>query len=82
MKTHRLDIIGETGLTDVNRQYGATLKTMFEEFFYRGIVGEIDVENEWDGYVKSFMENGGEELHAEIGKAPLVSGLEKGEFVY
>jgi hypothetical protein len=82
MSGTRLDLKGETNLAEVNERYGTQLQTMFEEFFYQGILGDIDVDAEWDGYVSQFMRNGGEELIAEYKKAPLVSGLKDGEFVY
>lgn len=78
----RLDLKGETNLAEVGERYGTQLQTMFEEFFYQGILGDIEVDAEWDGYVSQFMRNGGEELMAELKKAPLVSGLKDGEFVY
>ena len=78
----RLDIKGETNEADVNRNYGETMKTLYEEFFFKSVTGEIDPAREWDGYVAQFMANGGDELHAELAKAPLVSGLLKGKLEY
>jgi len=78
----RIDMLNETDLPDINRRYGETMTTLFEEFFFKAVTGEIDVDAEWDAYVEQWMENGGEEFLAELEKAPLVEGLREGEIRY
>ena len=82
LRSHRWDQFGVTNLTEVNSEFGATLKTMEEEFFYGAIIGDIDVDAEWDRYVSEWRKNGGDQRLAELGKAPLVSELLKGNVVY
>ncbi len=78
----RIDIKGETKLADINRKYGETMGTLYSEFFFKSVTGEIDPAAEWDSYVAEFLRNGGEELIAELEKAPLVGALRKGKLEY
>ena len=78
----RIDMLNETNLPDVNRRYGETMTTLFEEFFLKSVTGELDVDAEWDGYVAKWLENGGEEMLAELEKATLVEGLRVGKIEY
>jgi len=81
-RSARFDIKGETGLTDVNRRYGETLNTLYNEFFFKSVTGEIDPAAEWDRYVQQWLDNGGEELLAELEKAPLTESLRQGRLEY
>lgn len=78
----RIDIKGETGMADVNRTYGETMQTLYEEFFFKAVTGEVDPAADWDGYVQQFLDNGGEDLIAELEKAPLVRPLMEGKLEY
>lgn len=82
MRKYKTDIFNETDLVEVNRRYGETLQTMTDEFETLAITGEIDVEAEWDAYVRKWMESGGEEYLEELEKAPLVEELRKGNIIY
>ena len=79
---YRADILNETNLVEVSRKYGATLDTMTQEFYYKAITGEIDVDAEWDDFVAQYMKNGGNEELAELKKCPIVSEIRKGKLVY
>jgi hypothetical protein len=81
-RSARFDIKGETGLTDVNRRYGETLNTLYNEFFFKSVTGEIDPAAEWDNYVSQWRSNGGDELLAELAKAPLTESLRQGKLEY
>jgi hypothetical protein len=82
LRSHRFDIKGETAVQKINETRGADLNTLFEEFFYRALTGEIDVQTGWDQYVAEWRASGGNELMAAMVKAPLVSGLRQGKVVY
>ncbi len=82
LRSDRMDYMGETEIQQINERYGADLDTIFEEYFFQAVVGEIDVESTWDGYVADWREAGGDRLIAELKKAPLVSELRKGKLVY
>ena len=79
---YRFDIANETNIREVNRQYGSTMNTIRDEFMYKAITGEIDIDAEWDSYVKNWLDNGGSDLLAEYAKAPMTSELRKGNVVY
>ena len=81
-RTHTFDILNETKLPDILRNSGDTLNTLFNEFFFKAITGEIDVNTQWDAYVKEWKANGGQDLLDELAKAPLVSGLRQGKIIY
>lgn len=79
---YRWDEFGVTGLSEVNERYGSDLSTLWEEMFFRAVTGEVDIDAEWDGYVAKWLDSGGNEYLTELGKAPIVSELQKGKFVY
>lgn len=82
IRSYRWDLFSETDLDDVYEEFGATLGTMQEEFFYGAVMGEVDVDSEWDAYVRKWRNSGGNELLAEYEKAPILSELLKGNIVY
>ena len=69
------DIFNETNHKDLNSRYGAALDTMVVEFKMNAITGKVDIDEEWDDYVKTWRESGGDEILAELEKAPKVSDL-------
>ena len=79
---YRSDAFGETDLGTVNAKYNAALNTIYDEFFYSAIMGEIDIDKEWDAYVNKFMKSGGEQVMAELAKAPLTAALQQGRVEY
>ncbi len=82
LRRTRLDYMGETDLQKIDERYGADLNTMFEEYFFQAVLGEIDVEATWNDYVSDWLAAGGEKRIEELKKAPLVSELRKGKLVY
>ena len=46
------------------------------------VTGEIDIEKEWDSYVQDFRKNGGDEVLAELKKAPIVMEFREGRLEY
>lgn len=79
---YREDLFGDTNVRDLSQKYGATLDTIAKEFFAKAISGAIDIDSEWDAYVAKFLRSGGDEMIAEISKAPILSELKKGNIVY
>ncbi|GAA0365862.1 extracellular solute-binding protein [Alkalibacterium iburiense] len=75
IQPHRYDLFNETDEADVMARYGAQLRTIEEEFRMNGITGVIDIENDWDDYVNTWLNNGGQELLDELEKAPLVEDI-------
>ena len=69
-------------MTDLITRYGEELQTLAREFYFKAVTGEIDVDAEWDGYVSEWLSNGGQEMLAEMRKAPLVEPLLEGRFEY
>ena len=82
LRAYREDTFNETNLREVNQQYGETLNTMHNEFYMQAVIGEVNIDAEWDAYVEKWLASGGKEYLAELEKAPLVSGLRKGERIY
>ena len=79
---YRFDMANETNIIEVNRRYGSTMNAIRDEFMYKAITGEVDINAEWDSYVENWLDNGGSALLAEYAKAPLTSELRKGNVVY
>ena len=61
----------------MNKRYSGQLNTIVDEFRMKAIVGEVDIDKEWDKYVENYMKNGGKETLEELEKAPKVSDLLK-----
>ena len=81
-RSHRHDFFHESDYEDLRQRFMSTLNTMWEEFFYKGITGQIDVDAEWDGYVQAWSDAGGADIVAELEKAPIVSEFRQGRRVY
>lgn len=77
LRPYRYDILDETKLRDVQKRYSGQKTTIVDEFRMKAIVGEVDIDKEWDSYVGNWMKNGGKETLAELEKAALVSDLLK-----
>lgn len=75
MRPERSDIFNETNNKELESRYGAALGTMVVEFKMNAITGKVDIDEEWDNYVKTWRESGGDEILAELEKAPKVSDL-------
>ena len=78
----RFDLLNEHGVSELQEKYEATINTAFQEFFYGAIIGSIDVDAAWDGYVATFRKNGGDEILAALEKCPKVSALMEGRIEY
>ncbi|NYE03418.1 hypothetical protein F4694_000137 [Bacillus niacini] len=77
IRPYKWDILNETKLKELSKRYSGQLTTIVDEFRMKAIVGEVDIDKEWDKYVESWMNNGGRETLAELEKAPKVSDLLK-----
>ncbi|MEK5440830.1 MULTISPECIES: ABC transporter substrate-binding protein [unclassified Fredinandcohnia] len=75
IRPYQYDLLNETKIKEVEKRYKGQLDTIVAEFRMKAIVGEVDIDKEWDNYVESWMNNGGNELLAELEKAPIVSDL-------
>ena len=81
-RSHRADFRTETDFEDLRQRFMSTLNTMWSEFFYKGITGQIDVDAEWDAYVQAWSDAGGADIVAELEKAPIVDEFRQGRWVY
>ena len=77
IRPYKWDLLNETNIKEVDKRYKGQLDTIVAEFRMKAIVGEVDIDKEWDNYVENWMNNGGSELLAELEKAPKVSDLMK-----
>lgn len=75
IRPYKYDLFNETQYADLEGRYGAQLKTLEDEFRMNGIVGDINIESEWDSYVENWRNNGGQQMLEELDKAPLVTDL-------
>jgi putative aldouronate transport system substrate-binding protein len=77
IRPYKWDLLKETNIKEVEKRYKGQLDTIVSEFRMKAIVGEVDIDKEWDNYVENWKNNGGNELLAELEKAPKVSDLMK-----
>lgn len=78
----RHDLFNEQGVSEIESKYGSNLQTLFEEFFFKGLTGTIDIDAEWDTYVSKWRNSGGDELLEALGSSPLFEPLAEGEVEY
>lgn len=74
-RSFRYDYFNETKFAELNAKYNAMLKTISDEYLFKAITNEIDIDATWDAYVDSYLKNGGQELITELEKAPKMSEL-------
>ncbi|MCM3112148.1 ABC transporter substrate-binding protein [Lederbergia lenta] len=77
IRPYKWDMLNETNLRDIENRYSGQMNTIVEEFRMKAIVGEVDIDKEWDKYVENYMNNGGKQTLEELEKAPKVSELLK-----
>lgn len=77
IRPYRWDLFGETRDAELKESYGAQLDTIVSEFRINALTGKVDVDKEWDNYVKQYLSSGGEEVLKELEKAPKVSDILK-----
>jgi putative aldouronate transport system substrate-binding protein len=77
IRPYKYDLLNETKNQELSQRYGGQLNTIVDEFRMKAIVGEVDIDEEWDSYVENWLNNGGSEILAELEKAPKVSDLLK-----
>jgi hypothetical protein len=81
-RTYKYDVANETGYAEVNKRYGDTLATIEDTFYFDAIMGKIDIDSAWDAYVADWRKNGGDEILAELAKAPIISEFLSGNLAY
>ncbi|MBS4205610.1 ABC transporter substrate-binding protein [Lederbergia citrea] len=79
IRPYKWDLLNQTKLKELEKRYSGQLNTIVDEFRMKAIVGEVDIDKEWDKYVENWMKNGGKELLEELDKAPLVTDLLQGK---
>lgn len=75
IRPYKWDILNETNQIEISKRYSGQLNTIVDEFRMKAIVGEVDIDKEWDSYVENWMNNGGKETLEELEKAPEVAEL-------
>jgi hypothetical protein len=81
-RTYKYDVANVTGYTDLNKLYGDTLGIIEDTFYFDVIMGRVDLDSAWDAYVSEWRTNGGNEILAELEKAPIISEFLSGRLVY
>lgn len=77
IRPYKWDLFQETKLADAQKKYNAQVNTIVEEFRMKAIVGQLDIDKEWDKYVQRYLDAGGKEIIQELDKAPKVADLLK-----
>ncbi|MBO9606553.1 MAG: ABC transporter substrate-binding protein, partial [Paenibacillaceae bacterium] len=73
----RYDLFKQTKFEELRLKNGEKLKTIADEYLFRAITGEINIASTWDDYVARWRNGGGNEILAELEKAPKTIDLLK-----
>jgi len=65
-KPVKIDIEGNT--KEVNAKYSPAVNTIANTFAVKAVMGTIDIDKEWDGYVKSIYDAGYDKIAADMEK--------------
>jgi ABC-type glycerol-3-phosphate transport system substrate-binding protein len=74
-KAYREDIFAQTRFEELLSTSRTALDTIRDEFWWKAVTSDIDIEAEWPGYVETLMKNGLRQILAEAEKMPLVSDI-------
>jgi len=66
----------------LGKQIGADVNMIWQEFYMQAVIGEVNIDSEWDNYLKRLDDAGIEKRNAIGNKAPLFAPLLKGEVKY
>ncbi|MFJ7977294.1 ABC transporter substrate-binding protein [Peribacillus sp. NPDC096379] len=77
IRPYKWDVLNKTKMAEMKLRYQGQLKTVVDEFRMKAIVGEIDIDKEWDKYIENWLNNGGQDILAEMDKSDKVSDLMK-----
>jgi len=70
---YKHDILNETDLVQVNGEIGTTIDTLMKEYSVDAIIGNIDIDATWDGYVSNLYSAGYQRILDEIEKTPVIT---------
>jgi len=74
-KPGRMDLFEETGYTDLMMEIRAGLQGEVSEFYSDAVMGNVDIEKEWDAYLKRLDDQGYQQMIDEIAKMPTYDEL-------
>ncbi len=77
-RAYREDLFNQTRYNELWAQRRSALTTIRDDFFWRAITTDLDIEAEWPSYVETWMNNGGRELLDELEMAPTVADIRDG----
>ena len=79
MYPHRYDPFRQTNLSEIEKEIGATISRIVDDFYYNAITGEIDVDSKWNDYIKDLNKAGYDRYLIELNKAPLYTDIISGK---
>lgn len=75
VKPYKYDLMNETKIQELTNKYGSNLADIVNEFFAAAIMGQLDIDSEWDAYLRRLDSAHYDEVKAELDKAPLYSSF-------
>ncbi|MBP1990407.1 hypothetical protein [Paenibacillus eucommiae] len=70
---HRNDFLNQTKYREVSSEVSASIDTIVNEFQFNAIGGKLDIDKEWDSYLKKLNDAGEQKLLEELNKMPLTA---------
>ena len=72
---YKYDIANETDAASIYNEYSGDWENIYNNYFMQVIMGEKDLEGDWDAYIEEMNEAGYGEYLEELNKAPTVEEL-------
>jgi len=79
---YRYDFLNETNIIRMRNRYDSGLTTTALEYTANFILGDLDLDEDWDDYLAELERNGMSRYLAEFAKAPLVDAYLEGRLEY
>ena len=79
---YRYDFLNETNIIRMRQRYDSGLTTTALEYTANFILGDLDLDEDWDDYLAELERNGMSRYLAEFSKAPLVDSYLDGRLEY
>jgi ABC-type glycerol-3-phosphate transport system substrate-binding protein len=74
-KPYKYDLMNETQLQTLQNKYGSNINDVVKQFFAAAVMGQVDIDSEWNAYLRQLDAANYDDVRAELDKAPLYTSF-------